>query len=1097
MRKNIFIKSMYRQIIRIILLMAIIAFVAFAFVLRVSEYIFVRNQLEEIANSHHAIGFVQGASPFADVSAGAEIINSSSHVRLSQRRRMVEGVMQGVLSGDIAGMQMGVPFEQQSRQSISMFTIVPLQIFEPFDPLNPWTWMIYDLEEDFIGFPEHNSPNISSGTWMQINLNDVGDVFEIGKRYFVKAFYPYIPAELGGTSFPSGQRHNGMIIMPINEEENLWVVPLAEGEEVDFNSPELVHLLDEIEFLKHNQSAFTLKTVVDMEFHHMFSLNMNPNFATSDYDPFNNADNGIMAGRLINEYDYINANPVAVIDRYFARIRGLNVGDTLTVTVSKNQILEGVYTVNTGMGNYSDFLIRSKASDENVHTLELEIVGILFHRLNGVYPISPSFVYIPDSVLPLDISLTASENAIAMGIDENYLFSRHYSFVLEDTRYEQEFFLNYREILDELGLELVMLWSGIGDFWAYAESIMLMVTFNTVIVSVVLVFVLALVAFLYLQQRRRDFAILRALGLSIPNIYRKIFTSVVFLGAIPMVIGALIARNFVISQSANTLSSLEDMVSGFEANAEISLYIIAVLVAIVFIILLSFIFLGMGYIVKRPVLEMLQGVFFKPRQKKLKTEVIEDEIYCLNLNKLSNYIEPNIKNSKLKNIWRFIFRHVTRSPVRSALGVLIAFSFIFTLGWLSESIHRTETEIENIYESVVIHGEIIRDEAGGPPIGGIGDIIRRRTVNFIRDSEFTMDVNYQANWAAAFVIAPSDDGTFPENWTEIIGFNTDWNVATNTPALDNAIGIGPLYGFIQKNTYVMVNNMMGSIDIEFLEGFDVSSFTYYDEIFEERFFTFEGTQFGVRNIDANILPIIVSQSTLEARGLSLGDTAYFVFRDWAPQRWYSIPAVVVGVHNEHIAGGMGIQESVILPVSILEMTMGGALGYHTLNFSIDPIYNRDHLSYIRDSLTLNLSSIEHAGRVPLRLAIYDEQLRNTMAAMNQTLTLLLLLYPVVTVLSVLIALGLAILLSLQFAKNVAIMRVLGATKKKACVVLCIEQLISCLIGAILALVLLIIIGWGAVFNLSILYTLAVLTGALIGTIIVTRREPLALLQVRE
>ncbi|MCL2592332.1 MAG: hypothetical protein FWD82_03105 [Defluviitaleaceae bacterium] len=1106
MRKNVFVKSMFRQIVKSILLMVIIAIVAFAFVLRATEYILVRNQIEGIANSYNTIGFLQGRHSLDDISDGARAIGSSPHVRLEQQRRTAEGVMQGVLSGDVAGMNMAIPFEQQNRQSISMIIGTLIDVWTPPDnQFWEWAWLFLRVEEVFAGFPEHGA--VGHNVWISIHRETYENFgfedMEIGERYFMKGGRQYNPSDFFGMpSFPRiHNSDNNLRIMPLNESDNLWFVNLLEGEELDFTREELIPVAEDLAFLRHNQSAVHLQTVIDMELMHIFNEDMRPPFSTPDYDPFNTAGRGVMAGRLIDENDYINANPVAVIDRYFARNRGLVVGDTLTITVSRNQHISGIYSIPTEAGMFSDFVVRSEIGDEDAYTIELEIVGIVFHRLSGIYQVSPMFVYIPDSVLPQDVVVSVADGLLPIDIHDEYLIAHHYSFVLESTKHEQEFFLNYREMMDiEHDIELVMLWSGIGNFWVYAEAIILMVTFNTIVVSIVLVFVLALVAFLFLQQRRRDFAILRALGLPIHNIYRKLFVSILFVGLPPMIIGGIVAYNFAISQASDTLSSLGDMVSGFEANAVLPIHLIALLIAVVFVTLLIMIFVGAGYIVRRPVLEMLQGIFFKPRQKKKeKNEIKDTEEVSTNLAKLSNYNLPDTKKSKIKNSLRFVFKHIGRSPVRSVLGIVIAFSFIVALGWISESIVRTEAEIDNIYISMSIDAEIVQEESrAGHRDRILGDVILPRTVHTIRNSEFTTNVNYQANWSSSFIIAPEEDGSFPENWVEEIGYYDNLWIRHpfNIAALDNAIGIGSVENFINDHTDTMLNGIMGSLSIEFLEGFDLDDFYYQDRtgVFSDGRIVSMLMGAEVYNIDAHPVPIIVSQSTLEARGISLGDTVYFVYRDWAPALWFSVPAVVVGVHNEHISGAPGLQQSFLVSAEFLEITILGGLGYNVLTFSINPEFNRQHLE---EPIFVNASGWLGGGLIALRIFVFDEMLRNTIGAMNQTLTLLELLQPVIAVLAVSMAAGLAVLLTLQFAKNVAIMRVLGASKRKACIALCIEQLVLCLFGIILALLFLIIMGWVAVFTLSALYFAGVFVGTLIGAVLVTKREPLELLQVRE
>jgi len=103
------------------------------------------------------------------------------------------------------------------------------------------------------------------------------------------------------------------------------------------------------------------------------------------------------------------------------------------------------------------------------------------------------------------------------------------------------------------------------------------------------------------------------------------------------------------------------------------------------------------------------------------------------------------------------------------------------------------------------------------------------------------------------------------------------------------------------------------------------------------------------------------------------------------------------------------------------------------------------------------------------LDIHDTELRFTVR-IRRNVALLWLLYPVVVIISLLIAAAASLFLTLQNTKNVAMMRVFGITRKKASLILWVEQIILCLIGLTLGLVLLSILGWGfdnlALFEIS-------------------------------
>jgi ABC-type antimicrobial peptide transport system permease subunit len=114
------------------------------------------------------------------------------------------------------------------------------------------------------------------------------------------------------------------------------------------------------------------------------------------------------------------------------------------------------------------------------------------------------------------------------------------------------------------------------------------------------------------------------------------------------------------------------------------------------------------------------------------------------------------------------------------------------------------------------------------------------------------------------------------------------------------------------------------------------------------------------------------------------------------------------------------------------------------------------------------------------------------------------LYPITVAMATLIATGAAVLLMFQNAKEAAVMRMLGQTKRGTRIMLNAEQVILCLVGLLLGLVGLAvmrrdffaILSWQSLMCAG-LYLLGSLIGSITGAVLITNKPPLELLQVRE
>ena len=296
--------------------------------------------------------------------------------------------------------------------------------------------------------------------------------------------------------------------------------------------------------------------------------------------------------------------------------------------------------------------------------------------------------------------------------------------------------------------------------------------------------------------------------------------------------------------------------------------------------------------------------------------------------------------------------------------------------------------------------------------------------------------------------------------------------------------------FINDNTGLRSysdNDYVDDFAIEFAPGYDASSLYY---------------------TAGESIPVIISADKAAALGVGLGDNAYIQYNlptyDWlgfVTGNWRRMNVIIIGIHNSGIRAP-SLREAVIMPVRVLENSIGNNLGLITIRFTIDTEFNRN-LAVIRDDIR---EITEHMTKIPgwgvwLKLMLDDEELHAVVGSLEQNLSLLNVLYPVVTALSVAIALGLSLLLMLQNAKKAAIMRVLGATRARAASILCFELLLLSISGLILSLIILAIYkltdNYITCVLLAGLYFIGAFFGCTSGASLITHRSPLELLQVRE
>lgn len=178
------------------------------------------------------------------------------------------------------------------------------------------------------------------------------------------------------------------------------------------------------------------------------------------------------------------------------------------------------------------------------------------------------------------------------------------------------------------------------------------------------------------------------------------------------------------------------------------------------------------------------------------------------------------------------------------------------------------------------------------------------------------------------------------------------------------------------------------------------------------------------------------------------------------------------------------------------------VNYSLAQFTVAPEKNREFLR-IKDELSAIVEE-PGAGLVNLTLLAWDEDLTDAIAPMEESLRLLQLLYPVALALAALISAGLSVLLLSQQTREAAALRALGCTKGRVRAMFTAQQGLLCILGLIVGFAALMLLRggiWEAFSPDSLLcaglYLAGTLLGAIAGSIAVTWKKPMELLQVKE
>jgi ABC-type antimicrobial peptide transport system permease subunit len=1049
MKQNVCMKSTLRQPVRTIFLIFLLGLISFAFISKAVEYLVVQRETDRLGSYYRSIGSLEPINPEEyDVSEGAELVKSSPYLAFEDRLRLSSGVMEGLYNSDINGYS-----SENSSPLGHLLKGIHNSDMWIYGTLNARREILkttgsektevigyslsFLIDQVLAGYPEYVKEGNAIGFLFLFDGNEAAipsiEAMQEGQRYLIRGW-----KDVGFLVDPAWENAGSILKIRPLDDNALWYLSVAEGAEVDFNDPTLADIKNEIDILNENQHALYVIATLDMS-----AL---PTMQESAHKYY------LVEGRWLNRQDDLEARKVIVIRAGLAHIRGLELGDKITV---KLRGLKDPFTAEYIMTDKDRENWRSYPTYEGT----FEIVGI-YDDMNAAYGWeSDNHVYIPNSTLPAWF--------------ENHYDSLEYSrynFVLDTCRNQEAFVNENKERLASLGISLSFVDNNCKAFWAAVDPLRNSATANVLIFGLVLLLALALAVFLYLTQRRRDYAILQALGVPKNNANHQMLLPLALLGVVGILAGGIPSWKYALSKAAASLATLPTP-AGEMPSTTLNLIYLATLCTIILFLLMIFAWIGARLIARNPVLELLQGTsaqvggkrkLIKSSRQALSMPLMQpislaEEGPLTSSPVLGNLILQTVRHMPVAGrhssgaLARYALRSISRSSFRSLLTIAVALGFVLALGWMQWMMDKNSEAVNHLYDTTVVDVDIVQSNYTVTSEGA--GIIDRKVVDKMMQSGFVQHAYLEAATNRVRIGGMQDA---PKTY----------KVAYEVRAFD------------QPETFF--SDTLRGPNVEYTPGWDKSMFTntWTRDVIKKTF-----------------VPAVFPVSILAQFDLKLGDTLSLV-----NQAGDAYTYLIAGQYAEQNIGGVFYDSPpILLPLSALDAMEGRALRYTVAKFELDPAKNRE-LPAFRSEMEKMITT----GGFPLRMVFWDEELRTVVAPLEKNLSLLEVLYPVTVAVSVLIGAGLCLLLVLQAVREAALLRMLGTTKTKVRAMLTSEHLLLSLIGVILGIVVLIFVRKdpgtllrGPVIFAASLYLIGALVGAILGAISVTNKKPLELLQVKE
>lgn len=1040
-------KALVRRSFRTLILVLLFAAAAYAFTSHIAEYLLVSGELERLRAYYKPVGWLEKDD--WDVRKAQALVAESPYLEFEDVRRNCSGVLLGMQNTDFDGLTkslgnyaevvftgtyQGAKYTENPKGAGGYYQLE----FRVKSLLGGYGDYMSENRTVFVmhlpGLDPENTNNVDTYSYFPAEcdaafLEELGELRE-GETYLLRAWYTELYGVNSAKGAQSGYIGSHFVLETLPQQDG-YFSPVQE----DFAVPAQLQ-----EYLAYLDETSRVMAVVGTK-----DMSRMPNCLESAKEMY------LTEGRWLTGEDDMEGRHVCVVNEFFARTRGLGIGDTVTLCLKAE---ENLFYYQTW-----DVWQDAKRAGGDSETAEFEIVGI-YDNLNykGTFlTLYSLFMYVPDSCIPAGYAPW-----------DSYLDSMSYSFVLKNPEDKQKFLAENKEKLEELGCTVLFAEDNADSFVETSSALCGSTRMSAGLSAAVFCGILLLGCILYTAQHRREYAIMRALGVPARKAAGGFLRALGGIGVLGILPGALAGWLRTLQNARELLAPVQTFANEPQAATLPVLWLPLFCAGMLAALFLSGICAAL-FLSRRPLLSLLAGqaaggaaarrkrepapsaVQRAAKSEKIRVRTGKEETTPENRKKDAG--RPQTRSEVRRN---YIRRHQSRAVAGTVSVLLFSVAAVLTLVWMQDAGQRQKQEIDRIYATTVVTGELVRANSGSHSDMYGGAVISRDIVDALQATGLVQEV---------YVEAATKIEALSQCWSEEDGIHMGSKIK----------------------------------DVTVLAVYDWEGFL--EETGAEASFSFEMRMDGERFAEGN------QSETVETYGIILPES--MLRKGWKIGTQLSVTSNMVGETNRYrivgtYAGGLGngLSEKTVLvsgeTMEYIKSTHGQDDMLLTARITFDSAKNRELLEQ-----TENLQQIaadDKKSLLSLRLVIWDAELRTVLVPMERTLALFRILFPVAAAVFAVTGFGLQLLLILQRSREAAIMRALGTPASEVRLLIVSEQFLNCIAGLLAGLLLTGILRWemtaAALIGL-LAYFAGSAAGMAAGGIAVTNRRPLELLQVKE
>lgn len=999
MREQIGIKSLVRRPVQAMLLFFMFLLAAFLILAKLVEYEGIKGNIQKASEYYKEIGTLTSLKPEEyEIEQGIPIIADDEDIAFLDIRMAKSGIVEGMYNADIDANMVGT-------SNAYFYGVMADKYTSDSDSAVQYGCRM-KVDETIAAMPEH----VKDGQSIVLNIEgddtysakEIYEGLEEGQRYLLKV------------KVNSNASRQYFFSLASLEPGKAYAYPAKNGN-LDLTEPEHKILREDIERLLYNLQALNIESTCDME--HM------PIMETYYY---------LKEGRLLTLEDHEKKNQVCVVRKDLAELRGLKVGDTISMTLRNLQYPW-----------YGQIFENEKDTWKEKETMakEFEIVG-LYGSTDPATPITMynSTIFIPTSCLP-------------QAWEPGWITTDSFSFCLTSPQKAEQFEARYGKKLEKQGLKISFYennWQDYQDSVKPLEKSALIGVAAFIATGLVLFLLFLLI---YFQMMTKEYAIMRALGTNKRQALLQIQVPVLLisvLGSGIAVLGAFWYGNERIEKLLPQTEAMKDAVTiGFGKIALYGVILLAVITVLIY-------FYGRR-IAKESVMHSnagkknkIQKEIILEKNKELEAPSYRQMGYGIEISAVDAQKKAGIGGEPLAGIraaqksrksiaaLSYISQRIRRTPVKSLLLMLITAIFIGLLSWMPFHISETAKKITAIYENTKIKGQVVLDETVYVPDHGF----------------ISQDIGYGLQEMKQI-----------EDLYLEIGDTVD---VSSTVAENIGQRVPDIIFMATADPGKLLKNGNSNIKIQYASGYD-------SDIFAQNLVSDKGYY------------AVIGSSLMEQLQITLGDL--IVIEKPHAEIWYQ----VIGTYED---------------------TEGYADLIAPLKGAHDLYAHEDKERYAKAEFTVHVSDMEMLKQVKKELekivawqsadlpgvnvVLRDDEMIQAVQPLENNIRIIKVLYPILWVIAIAFCYVMSWLSLQQAQKEMAVMRILGTTKKKTIQLIGGVQLVNCLLGITAGTVATAFavreaFSWITVLSAGVCFLTCVLAVTIAGTIILNKK-PLLLLQ---